>query len=70
MYTHTQKLLFYRVSYFYSNRTKYSVLQEFDIDLDLTEIISLKKIPTCSPDLNSIERIGNINITRILKHFQ
>ena len=34
---------FSQVSYFDLNRTKYSVLQEFDIDLDLTAVFSLKK---------------------------
>ena len=37
------KTLFYIVSYFNMNRTKYSVLLELDIDLDLTEVFSLKK---------------------------
>ena len=49
--------MFYRVSYFNLNRTKYSMLQEFDVNLDLTEIISLKKSPACSPDLCPIEYI-------------
>ena len=42
--------MFYRILNFDSNRTKYSVLQEIDIDLDLTAVFSLKKSPTCSPD--------------------
>ena len=45
--THTQ--IFFRVSYFNLNRTKYSMLQEFDANLDQTEIFSLKKSPPCSP---------------------
>ena len=48
------------------NRIIYSVLQELDIDLDLTAVFSLKK----SPDSSPIEQIGNINITEALKHFQ
>ena len=48
------------------NRTIYSVLQELDIDLELTAAFSLKK----SPDSSPIEHIGNINILEALKHFQ
>ena len=33
------------------------MLQEFDVNLDLTEIFSLKKSPTCSPDLSPIQYI-------------
>ena len=33
------------------------MLQEFDINLDLAEIFSLKKSPTCSSDLSLIEHI-------------
>ena len=36
---------FYRVSYLNLNRTKYSILQGFDVNLDLTEIFGLKKSP-------------------------
>ena len=61
-----QKNVFYWVSYLDLNRTIYSVLQEFDIDLDLTAVFCLKK----SPDSSLIEHIGNINITKALKHFQ
>ena len=68
--THTQKKFFYRVSYFNLNQTKYSMLKEFNVNLDLTLIFSLKKCLTCSPDLNSIEYIKNINITEVLKYFQ
>ena len=32
-------------------------MKEFDIDIDLTVEFSLKKSPTCSPDLSSIECI-------------
>ena len=31
--------------------------QEFDVNLDLTEIFSFKKSPLCSPDLCPIEYI-------------
>ena len=34
--THTQIFLFYRVSNFNLNRTKYSMLQEFYVNLNLT----------------------------------
>ena len=44
------KKSFYRVSYFDLNWTKYSMLQEFDIDFDLTAVFSLNKSPTCSPE--------------------
>ena len=54
---HTQIFLFYSYLYFDLNRTKYSVLQEFDVNLDLTEIFSLKKNPVCSPDWSPIEYI-------------
>ena len=33
------------------------MLQEFDVNLDLTEIISLQKSPACSPDLSPVEYI-------------
>ena len=46
------------------------MLQEFDINLDLTEIFSLKKSPICSPDLNPLNTFRNINTTEALKHFQ
>ena len=48
---------FFRDSYLNLNRTKYFVLREFEIDLDLTEVFSLKKSSTCSPDLIPIEHI-------------
>ena len=41
--THAQIFLFYKVSYFNLNRTKYSMLQEFDVNLDLTAVFYLKK---------------------------
>ena len=31
------------------------MLQEFDVNLDLTEIFGLKKSPACSLDLSPIE---------------
>ena len=31
------------------------MLQEFDVNLDLTVIFGLKKSPACSPDLSPIE---------------
>ena len=36
--------MIYIISYLDLNRTKYSVLQEFDADLDLTAVFSLKKV--------------------------
>ena len=33
------------------------MLQEFDVNLDLSEIFSLKKSQACSPDLSPIEYI-------------
>ena len=33
------------------------MLQEFDVNLDLTEIFSLIKNPACSPDLRTYEYI-------------
>ena len=44
--------------------------QEFDDNLDLTEIFSFKKSPACSPDLSPIEYIWEYKSTEILKHFQ
>ena len=38
------------------------MLQEFDVNLDLTEIFGLKKSPACSPDLNSLNTFENISI--------
>ena len=45
------------------------MLQEFDVNLDLTEIFSLKKSPICSPDLNPLNIFKNININEALKYF-
>ena len=42
------------------------MLQQLDIDLDLTAVFSLKKYPDSCP----IEHIGNVNITEALKYFQ
>ena len=39
------------------------MLQEFNVNLDLIEILSLKKSPTCSPVLNSFNTFENLNIT-------
>ena len=62
---------FYKVWYFDLNRTINSVVQEVDIDADLTVVFSLKKSSSCSSDLSPIEHIFlNINITEVLKHFQ
>ena len=33
------------------------MLQEYDIDLDLTAVFSLKTSPACSPNLSLIEYI-------------
>ena len=66
---HTQIFLFYRASYFNLNRTKYFMLQEFDVNLDLTGIFSLKKSSICSPGLNTLNTFWNINITEHQKHF-
>ena len=33
------------------------MLQEFDVDLDLTVVFSLNKYPTCSPDLSPMDHI-------------
>ena len=62
-YSYLNTSCVYRVLYFDLNRTKYFMLQEFDVDLDLIEVFSLKTSPTCSPELNSIEHIWDINIT-------
>ena len=44
--------------------------QEFDVNLDLKEVFSFKKSPTCIPDLSPIENIREYKSTEILKHFQ
>ena len=46
------------------------MLKEFNIDLNLTAIFSLKKSPTCNSDLSLLSPFGNINITKVLKYFQ
>ena len=46
------------------------MLQEIEIDADLTAVFSLKKSSICSPGLNPLNTFGNINITEALKHFQ
>ena len=46
------------------------MLQEFDIDLDLTAVFILKKSQHCSPVSIQLNTFGNINITEVLKHFQ
>ena len=60
---------FDRGSYFDLNRTKYFMLQEFDVNLDLTEIFGLKKSLACSPDLNPIEYIRKYKYYWISKTF-
>ena len=44
--------------------------QEFDVNLDLTEIFSFKKSPIAVQTLARLNTFGNINTTEILKHFQ
>ena len=46
------------------------MFQEFDFDLDLTAIFSLKKSPICSLDSSQIKHILNRNITTDLENFQ
>ena len=46
------------------------MLQEFDVNLEVTEIFSLMKNPGCSPDKAQLNTFGNINTTEVLKHFQ
>ena len=46
------------------------MVQEVDIDVDLTAVFSLKKSSSCSLDLNPLNIFENINITETLKHFQ
>ena len=45
------------------------MLQEFDVNLDLTEIFNLKKSSICILGLNTLNTFRNINITEALKHF-
>ena len=56
MHSNYQKYL-YSYLYFDLNRTKYSVLQEINIDLDLIAVFSLKQSQTCSPYWSLIEYI-------------
>ena len=47
------------------------MFHKFDVNLDLTEIISLKKNPAFNPDLSPIEYIRKYKyILEVLKHFQ
>ena len=46
------------------------MVQEVDIDADLTAVFSLKKSSSCSSDLSPLNTFENINITETLKHFQ
>ena len=43
--THTQIYFMIDFHIFNLNRTKYTLSQEFDVNLDLTEVFSLKKSP-------------------------
>ena len=45
------------------------MVQEVDIDKDLTAVFSLKKSSSCSSDLNPLNTSENINITEALKNF-
>ena len=56
--------------YFDLNRTINSVIQEVDIDVDLTAVFSLKKKLPCSSDLSPLNTSENINITGALKYFR
>ena len=66
---HTQKLLFYRVMYFDLNRTINSVVQEVDIDVDLTAVFSVKTSPACNPDFSLIVHIWEYKYYLISLHF-
>ena len=46
------------------------MVQEVDIDVDLTVVFSFKKGSSCSSDLSPLNLFENINITEALKHFQ
>ena len=48
---------FHSVSNFNLNRTKYFMFEEIDVNLDLTEIFSLKKSSICSSGLNPLKKI-------------
>ena len=56
-YPYSKTFVFYKISYFDLNWTKYSMLHEFKIDIDLTEVFCLKKSSTCSSKLSPIEHI-------------
>ena len=60
----------YKVLYFDLNRTINSVVQEVNIDVDLTAVFSLKKISSCSSDISPLNTFENININEALKHFR
>ena len=60
----------YNASYLDLNRTINSVIQEVDIDVDLTAVFSLKKSSPCISYLSPLNTFENINITEALKHFQ
>ena len=55
--------------YFDLNRTTSSVVQEVDIDVDLTAVFSLNKSSSCSSDLNQLNTFQNINITEVQNIF-
>ena len=46
------------------------MVQEVDIDGDLTAVFSLNKSSSCSSDLSPLNTFENINISEDLKHFQ
>ena len=46
------------------------MVQEVDIDVDLTAVFSLKKNSSCSSDLSPFNTFKNINIIEALKHFR
>ena len=46
------------------------MVQEVDVDVDLTAVFSLKKNSSCSSDLSPLNTFQKINITEALKHFQ
>ena len=60
----------YKVLYLDLNRIINSVVQEVDIEVDLTAVFSLKKSSSCSLDLSPLNTFQNINITEALNHFQ
>ena len=46
------------------------MVQQVDIDVDLTAVFSFKKSSSCSSDLSPLNTFENINIIEALKHFQ